>query len=251
MSTSITRARKTRAASSSIIHRLAIATLLIIGTAIFSNTAGTMSACAEQESPPSKSASSSVEGVITLNAKNFDSSLRDEKAWLIEFYAPWCSHCVRFAPAYEQIAQKLHSQQQTSPFKRQVNVAKIDGSAERALASRFGVRGFPTFFLVDGWTVREYEGSRSQDTLIKFVMEEYKEVEPVPFLFGPFGPMGQLRAFLMWCGTAMVGLYENLTDDRGFSPLVSMAILCSAGMGAGLFLIVVVGILSLPKAKQD
>lgn len=89
MSTSITRARKTRAASSSIIHRLAIATLLIIGTAIFSNTAGTMSACAEQESPPSKSASSSVEGVITLNAKNFDSSLRDEKAWLIEFYAPW------------------------------------------------------------------------------------------------------------------------------------------------------------------
>ena len=28
-------------------------------------------------------------GVIALNSKNFDSSLRDGKAWLIEFYAPW------------------------------------------------------------------------------------------------------------------------------------------------------------------
>jgi hypothetical protein len=28
-------------------------------------------------------------GVIALNSKNFDSSLRDGKVWLIEFYAPW------------------------------------------------------------------------------------------------------------------------------------------------------------------
>mmetsp|Transcript_20267 Transcript_20267/g.44075 ORF Transcript_20267/g.44075 Transcript_20267/m.44075 type:complete len:84 (+) Transcript_20267:223-474(+) len=36
-------------------------------------------------------ASSSIkqQGVITLNSKNFDSSLSDGKAWLIEFYAPW------------------------------------------------------------------------------------------------------------------------------------------------------------------
>jgi len=30
-----------------------------------------------------------AEGVITLNAKNFDSSLSDGNVWLIEFYAPW------------------------------------------------------------------------------------------------------------------------------------------------------------------
>jgi hypothetical protein len=28
-------------------------------------------------------------GVITLNSKNFDASLRDGNTWLIEFYAPW------------------------------------------------------------------------------------------------------------------------------------------------------------------
>eukprot|EP00970_Alexandrium_tamarense_P013729 scaffold3640_cov201-Alexandrium_tamarense.AAC.14 len=163
-----------------------------------------------------------------------------------------CSHCVRFAPTYEIIAQQLHSKQQTSKsITRRVNVAKVDGAAERALSSRFGVRGFPTFFLVDGWTVREYEGNRSEEKIIKFVMEEYKNVEPVPFLFGPFGPMGQLRAFLMWGGTIVVGMYESLTEERGMKPLVAMAVLCSGGMALGLVLIVVIGILLMPKAKQD
>ncbi len=30
-----------------------------------------------------------AEGVIQLTAKNFDKSLSDGNAWLIEFYAPW------------------------------------------------------------------------------------------------------------------------------------------------------------------
>ena len=97
-----------------------------------------------------------------------------------------CSHCTRFAPTYELVAEQLHTQRDNPS--RTVKVAKIDGAAERALSSRFSVRGFPTFFLVDGWTVREYEGNRSQENLVKFAMDP-EEVEPMPFLFGPFGPM--------------------------------------------------------------
>ena len=37
----------------------------------------------------SDDAKSSSQGVIALTAKNFDSSLRDGNAWLVEFYAPW------------------------------------------------------------------------------------------------------------------------------------------------------------------
>eukprot|EP00569_Conticribra_weissflogii_P000735 CAMPEP_0171354442 /NCGR_PEP_ID=MMETSP0878-20121228/44709_1 /TAXON_ID=67004 /ORGANISM="Thalassiosira weissflogii, Strain CCMP1336" /LENGTH=263 /DNA_ID=CAMNT_0011860415 /DNA_START=597 /DNA_END=1388 /DNA_ORIENTATION=- len=217
-----------------------------------SSTTTTTSSSSSSSLSSSKSttlASAAAGGVIVLNAKNFDSSLRDGKVWLIEFYAPWCGHCSRFAPAYEQVAQTLHSQQPTSP--RKVNVAKIDGAAERALSSRFGVRAFPTFFLVDGWTVREYDGNRSKELLVKFAMESYEDVEPVPFLFGPFGPMGQVRAFLMRCGSEIVGVYEKLTKEKGLSPLVAMAILCSVGMGLGLVMIVVVGFLLLRKAKLD
>ena len=40
---------------------------------------------AAAETVPSKG----VGGVITLDTKNFDSSIADGKVWLIEFYAPW------------------------------------------------------------------------------------------------------------------------------------------------------------------
>mmetsp|Transcript_20268 Transcript_20268/g.44076 ORF Transcript_20268/g.44076 Transcript_20268/m.44076 type:complete len:246 (+) Transcript_20268:223-960(+) len=198
-------------------------------------------------------ASSSIkqQGVITLNSKNFDSSLSDGKAWLIEFYAPWCGHCTRFAPTYELVANQLHSDQKTAGSKRKVNVAKVDGAAERALSSRFGVHGYPTFVLVDGWTVREFEGSRTPEGLVQFALTDYEKTEPVPFLFGPFGPMGQLRSFLMRTGTWAVGLYENLTLERGMKPLMAMAVLCVGGLVLGLVSIIVVGLLFLPKAKQD
>ena len=132
-----------------------------------------------------------------------------------------------------------------------MKVAKVDGAAERALASRFSVKGFPTFFLVDGWTVREFHGHRSQENLIKFATESYEEAEVIPFLFGPFGPMGQLRSFLMRSGTWVVGLYENLTKERGLAPLFAMVVLCFGGLVVGLTMIVVLGVVMMSKMKQD
>eukprot|EP00580_Thalassiosira_gravida_P016561 CAMPEP_0201661216 /NCGR_PEP_ID=MMETSP0494-20130426/3638_1 /ASSEMBLY_ACC=CAM_ASM_000839 /TAXON_ID=420259 /ORGANISM="Thalassiosira gravida, Strain GMp14c1" /LENGTH=312 /DNA_ID=CAMNT_0048139265 /DNA_START=203 /DNA_END=1141 /DNA_ORIENTATION=- len=227
------------------------------------------SASARGVTPSSSSSSSSspagtTKGLITLNAKNFDLSLRDGKVWLIEFYAPWCGHCTRFATTYESVATHFHYKQLDRTVSRQVNVAKIDGASERALASRFGVTGFPIFFLVDGWTVREYDGVRSFDGLVKFATATENNngnngdinnnddlPDPVPFLFGPFGPMGQLKGSLMRGGTWAVGMYEDLTLRRGMKPLVAMATLCVGGLVVGLVAIIVVGLAFLPKAKQD
>ena len=90
-------------------------------------------------------------GTIELRANNFDASVRDGSAWLVEFYAPWCGHCKRFAPTYEKVAETLHAQSKADlakdPAARTVKVAKVDGSADRALASRFNIRAYPTFFL--------------------------------------------------------------------------------------------------------
>ncbi len=48
---------------------------------------------------------------------------------------PSCSHCKSLAPEWKKAAAQL---------KGIVNIAAIDGDAEKALAGRIGVKGFPT-----------------------------------------------------------------------------------------------------------
>ncbi|KAL3770184.1 hypothetical protein ACHAW5_009279 [Stephanodiscus triporus] len=222
--------------------------LLVVGIAITRNNDGVASAGFVDTGSPG---ADGKRGVIPLTAKNFDSSLRDGNVWLIEFYAPWCGHCTRFASTYELVANQLHSDHAKAGVTRKVNVAKIDGAAERALSSRFDVHGFPSFYLVDGWTVREFKGNRSQEGLIQFALTGYEDTEPVPFVTGPFGPMGQIRSLLMRSGAWIVGLYENLTRARGMRPLIAMSVLCVGGLAVGLVSIVILGVAFLPKEKSE
>ncbi len=101
--------------------------------------------------------------------------------------------------------------------------------------------------------MREFTGNRSKENLLKFALEEeYEETgKPIPFLFGPFGPMGQLKSYLMKIGVWLIGLYENLTVNRGMKPLMAMSIICVGGLVLGLVLITVLGLMFLPKVKLD
>ncbi len=116
--------------------------------------------------------------VIELTSKTFGSMVEFGKGqvWLIEFYTPSCSHCVNFAPVYENIARTLHS----SKTEGNVHVARVDCSEEKALMTRFGVRAFPSFFLVSGWDVYEFKGNRGATTLAEFAKGGYKKFNVSP-----------------------------------------------------------------------
>ncbi|KAJ8942244.1 hypothetical protein NQ318_003091 [Aromia moschata] len=76
--------------------------------------------------------------VEALNAKQFKNQILSKnfyRPWLVDFYAPWCSHCVHFEPEFRSVAQKLEGQ---------VRSAKIDCEAERVFCGERRVRGYPT-----------------------------------------------------------------------------------------------------------
>ena len=74
----------------------------------------------------------------TAVAKNFDEVvINNGKDTLIEFYAPWCGHCKKLAPAYEEVANALKDED--------VAIVKMDATAND-VPSTFEVRGFPTMY---------------------------------------------------------------------------------------------------------
>uniref|UniRef100_A0A7S2A7M5 Thioredoxin domain-containing protein n=1 Tax=Trieres chinensis TaxID=1514140 RepID=A0A7S2A7M5_TRICV len=259
-------AREGGGAPHSIIRHLLLLTLLLssilpsargaIQATESSSNGGKTAATSSSSSSSPGSGNRSPKGVIELTAMNFDSSVRDGNVWLVEFYAPWCGHCKRFAPTYEEVARKLHSLHKKPGYDvyddgfKDVNVAKVDGSSDRALSSRFGVKGFPSFYLVDGWYVYEYDGRRNLDDMVSFARGGYEDQEPVPFLNSPFGPMGQLRAAMMYVGTRTISAYEGMVE-RGYSKPVAAAVVASAGIVIGLFSIIFIGIMTVSKPKED
>jgi len=115
--------------------------------------------------------------VVILTDANFDEKLSKGGNWLLEFYAPWCGHCKKLAPTWEQLATQL---------KGKINVAKVDCTTEMSTCSkRFGIRGYPTVkYYADG-KLFDYKGDRSLDHLTKFANEEYKNGESAPFPVAP------------------------------------------------------------------
>ena len=78
---------------------------------------------------------------MVLDSDNFD-RMTKEGVWFIKFYAPWCGHCKRMAPVWEQLAKKLEGSG--------VNVAKVDADGETEIGEKFQIAHYPTFKVLEG-----------------------------------------------------------------------------------------------------
>jgi len=103
--------------------------------------------------------------VKVVVAKNFDQIVLDPaKDVLVEFYAPWCGHCKKLAPIWDELGTTLAA----SP---DVVIAKCDATAND-IDPKYEIRGFPTikFFKAGAEkTAVEYEGDRTLESLVDFV----------------------------------------------------------------------------------
>ncbi|NWI56203.1 PDIA2 isomerase, partial [Calyptomena viridis] len=81
------------------------------------------------------------DNVLVLHEHNFARALSEHQLLLVEFYAPWCGHCQRLAPAFAQAAAELRNE--SSP----AQLGKVDATAQTALATEFGITSYPTLKL--------------------------------------------------------------------------------------------------------
>eukprot|EP01104_Vermistella_antarctica_P011251 TRINITY_DN3139_c0_g1_i1.p1 TRINITY_DN3139_c0_g1~~TRINITY_DN3139_c0_g1_i1.p1 ORF type:complete len:382 (+),score=122.25 TRINITY_DN3139_c0_g1_i1:33-1148(+) len=78
--------------------------------------------------------------VVTLAGDNFDEHVDGSRLSFVEFYAPWCGHCKKLAPEYEQLGKNFdrHSS------KVMIGQIDCDEAANKAVCSKYGVTGYPT-----------------------------------------------------------------------------------------------------------
>jgi len=157
--------------------------------------------------------------VVTLTDANFE-QLTKEGSWLVEFYAPWCGHCKKLAPTWEDIATKL---------KGQVHVGKVDCTVETGIGRQFGIKGYPTIKLLKAGEVHDHKGERSADSLIDFATSGYTAAPGAPMPSKP----SQLEAIVAEFSDAL-RIIERVARDKLWYAL-GVAFVFGLLLGAVLF----------------
>jgi len=104
--------------------------------------------------------------VKVLVSSNFAEVAYDaSKDVLVEFYAPWCGHCKKLAPIWDELGEKYKDSDK-------IVVAKMDMTANELADVK--VRGFPTIKLFKTGTNEQvdYTGGRALEDFVKFLEPE-------------------------------------------------------------------------------
>ncbi|XP_056150023.1 protein disulfide-isomerase A6 [Lampris incognitus] len=126
-----------------------------------------------------QSGSGSKNDVVELTDDNFDKMvLNSDDVWLVEFFAPWCGHCKNLEPEWAAAASAVKEQ-----TKDKIHLGAVDATVHQGLASRYGIRGFPTIKIFrKGEEPEDYQGGRSRSEIISRAMDLFSDNAPPPEL---------------------------------------------------------------------
>jgi thioredoxin 1 len=99
------------------------------------------------------------EKVASLTDTSFDDEvLKSTLPVLVDFFAPWCGPCRKFAPTLNEIALL---------YENKIKVCKLNVDKYSKKVDAYDIRGVPTLILFkNGKEVERTIGALSKDTLI-------------------------------------------------------------------------------------
>ena len=114
------------------------------------------------------------ENVIKLTDQTFEhqtqaSTGQTTGKWFVMFYAPWCGHCKKLMPVWNDLANGIDPEEDGN-----IIIATVDTTTNPALLSRFGIRGFPTLLYFADRKMYRYKSERSIKTLLEFATTKYR-----------------------------------------------------------------------------
>ena len=108
--------------------------------------------------------------VKVLVARNFNEIVTTYKNVFVEFYAPWCGHCKKLAPIWEELGEMLKDRED-------IIIGKMDATVNQLDAVR--IPGYPSLLLFQGTDATNipFKGDRSLEMILMFLEEHGIKVE--------------------------------------------------------------------------
>jgi len=154
--------------------RLLIVCIVLLGVSAAKLTVDPIAPEAVQKEQAAAETALNAGEAVPLTKKTFSSAVA-EGNWLVEFYTPWCGHCKRLQPIWDELAKQAHKWRKDGDASKDVYIAKVDCNAEPSVCTRFLVSGYPTIKLFRGNSaVYQYQGERTAEAFERFVVSGYK-----------------------------------------------------------------------------
>ncbi|CAI5776423.1 sulfhydryl oxidase 1 [Podarcis lilfordi] len=95
--------------------------------------------------------------LVVLSADTLERSIfNSSSAWVVEFYASWCGHCIHFAPTWKALANDIQD------WRPAVTLGVLDcaEASNQKICSDFGITGYPTLKFFKAFSTKPEDGVR-------------------------------------------------------------------------------------------